>query len=138
MPPVLAHVSITRLKLRSGWYFFPFLWHTIRSRIQAKRADGCLGISLRKKPGHAYWTLTVWRDTAAMRAFMASGAHLKAMPKLLDWCDEAAVAHWQQEGSSLPTWSEGEERLVREGRLSKVRNPSPAHAAGHILGSPRP
>jgi len=132
----VAHVSITRLRLRSGWYFFPFLWHTIRSQMQAKRADGHLAMTLRRQPGHVYWTLTAWRDTAAMKAFMASGAHLKAMPKLMEWCDEAAVAQWQQENAALPTWSEGEERLTRTGRLSKLRNPSPAHAAGQVLGSP--
>lgn len=131
----MSHVSITRLRLRSGWSFLPFLWHTLKSQIQAKRADGILNMTLRRQPGHVYWTLTVWRDTAAMRAFMTSGAHLKAMPKLIDWCDEAAVAHWQQEASTLPTWNEGEIRLAREGRLSKLRNPSAAHAAGSILGS---
>ena len=92
-------------------------------------------MTLRNRPGHVYWTLTVWRDTAAMKAFMTSGAHLKAMPKLLEWCDEAAVSHWQQESEALPRWAEAEEHLAREGRLSKVRNPSPAHAAGKLLGT---
>lgn len=131
----MAHVSVTRLKLRKGRYFFPFLWHTIRSQIQARRADGLLNMTLRGGRGHVYWTLTVWRDTAAMKAFMASGAHLKAMPKLLEWCDEAAVGSWQQDSETLPSWAEGEERLARDGRLSKVRHPSPAHVAGQLHGS---
>src|SRR5262245_24434409 len=131
----MSHVSVTRLRLRAGRFFLPFLWHATLSQIQARRADGSLAVNLRGKPGHIYWTLTVWRDTAAMKAFMASGAHLKAMPKLLDWCDEASLAHWQQDGDSLPRWEEAEQHLATGGRLSKVRHPSPAQAAGQLLGS---
>jgi hypothetical protein len=36
--------------------------------------------------------VTVWLNRDAMAEFRRSGPHLKAMPKLLDWCDEAAVA----------------------------------------------
>jgi hypothetical protein len=32
-----------------------------------------------------------------MRAFMFTPAHRSVMPKLLQWCDEAAVIHWLQE-----------------------------------------
>jgi len=71
-----------------------------------------------------------------MRAFMASGAHLKAMPKLKDWCDEGSAAHWIQESVEL-SWAEAEGRLAQHGWTSKVLNPSPAHAAGSTLGSPR-
>lgn len=62
-----------------------------------------------------------------MRRYIISGAHRKAMPKLLDWCDEASVAHWTQEAEDIPTWSEAVERMRSEGRVSKVRHPSPQH-----------
>jgi heme-degrading monooxygenase HmoA len=127
-------VAITRLRLRSVIFELPFIWHAVPSGSQAKRADGCMNTVLRRAAG-AYWTMTMWRDAAAMRAYMTSGAHLKAMPKLIKWCDEAAVAHWQQDSTELPSWKEGEHRLAAEGRLSKVAHPSPAHLAGYILGS---
>jgi len=133
----MNRVSITRLRLRSVLYEIPFIWHAARSNAQAQRAEGCLAITVRRHQG-AYWTLTVWKDSAALRAYMLTGAHRAAMPKLSDWCDEASVGHWEQEGTALPSWAEGEQRLAREGRLSAINHPSAAHAAGLILGSSTP
>ena len=48
------------------------------------------------------------------------------MPKLLNWCNEAALTHWLQDSSELPDWKEAHRRLVAEGRRSKVKHPSPA------------
>jgi hypothetical protein len=62
-----------------------------------------------------------------MRQFMLAGAHRQAMSKLAEWCDEASVAHWNQEQAELPTWREAWVRLRSEGRKSKVQHPSPAH-----------
>jgi hypothetical protein len=38
----------------------------------------------------------------AMNGYRASGAHRATMPKLQHWCDEAAVAHWEQDAAALP------------------------------------
>ena len=62
-----------------------------------------------------------------MRAFMTSGVHCAAMPKFLEWCDEATVTHWTQEGAEEPDWMEAHRRLLAEGRPSKINNPSPTH-----------
>jgi len=65
-----------------------------------------------------------------MRAFMREGAHRRAMPKLQQWCNEASVVHWDAASDMLPEWSVAEERLRRDGRLSRVRYPSAAHSLG--------
>ncbi len=130
----MARISITRLRLRKVLYLIPFIWYAQRSQAQALRAEGCFGAQVRRHQG-AFWTLTSWRDQAAMRAFMLSGAHRTVMPKLVSWCDEASLAHWTQEGTELPPWSEGEKHLAASGRTSLVAYPSPAHAAGNPLGS---
>jgi hypothetical protein len=129
----MTRISITRLRLRSRWFELPFIWHAVRSQRQARSADGCLGVNVRRTKGAVYWTITVWRNDAALRAFMLSGAHRQAMPKLINWCDEASVAHWPQETDTLPSWEEGERRLAAEGRLSKVAHPSSAQRAGQTL-----
>jgi hypothetical protein len=67
-----------------------------------------------------------------MDAFRISGAHRSVMPKLLNWCDEVAVVHWNQEASELPSWQEAHQRMVKEGKPSKVNYPSPAQASSHI------
>ncbi len=58
--------------------------------------------------------------------------HGPAMRKLLEWCDEAAVAHWIQDGADLPSWVEAHQRIQREGRRSKVNHPSAAQTAYDI------
>lgn len=125
-------IAVTRLRIRSLRFLLPFAWSTWRSFRQAKRALGNLGVKLRKAEGFAFWTLTAWRDDAAMRAYRITSPHRDAMPKLLEWCDEAAVAHWDQESAELPTWETAERRLAESGRLSKVNHPSADQQAGRL------
>ncbi len=61
-----------------------------------------------------------------MRSFMLSGAHRGGMPRLVEWCDEAAVAHWTQDAREPPSWPESHRRLQQQGRRSKVNHPSGA------------
>ncbi len=130
----MPYVSVTRLRLRSVWFLPRFAWHAVTSFNQARRADGNLAVTARKADG-ANWTLSVWRNREAMRTFMMAGAHRSAMPLLQNWCDEAAVAHWEQASPALPDWAEAERRLGADGRVSAVKSPSPAHSRGNPLGS---
>jgi hypothetical protein len=76
-----------------------------------------------------FWTLTVWESEQALRGFRGSGAHARVMARLPEWCNEAAYGHWVQTGDSTPTWGEAHERLVAEGRLSRVAHPTENHFA---------
>jgi len=129
----MAFVSITRLRVRS-WRFLPgFFVATLRSARQAGRADGNVSASLLREARRTFWTLTVWRDEAAMRSFMMAAPHRGAMRRLLEWCDEASVAHWEQ-GSEAgpPSWEEVHRRMREDGRRSKVNHPSAEHTAYEI------
>ncbi len=97
-----------------------------------QRAPGFIGGRLFRESNNAFWTATVWEDEPAMKAYRSSGAHLKAMPKLLEWCDEASIGHWEQESSELPSWAKAHQKMVAEGRLSKVKHPSAVQAAKQI------
>jgi len=123
----MAFISITRLRLRSVWFLPKFFWHAIPSNIQARKAPGNLGVDVFNDAKFAFWTKSAWKDESSMRAYMLAGAHRKAMPALMDMCDEACTGHWEQEEVTLPSWSEVHKRLQESGRASKVRHPSPDH-----------
>ena len=122
----MAIVSITRLRVRSWRYLLPFIIFAIRSSRQAKAANGNLKVSLLNDANKAFWTCTVWSTEDAMKTFMLTGPHRQAMPRLLNWCDEAALVHWTQADDRVPEWNEAHRRLQQEGRRSKVRHPSSA------------
>jgi quinol monooxygenase YgiN len=122
-------VSVTRLRIRRWRYLPGFFYFTLLSLIQARRAAGNLGARLKRDANLVFWTVTLWRDEAAMRAFRNHGAHLRAMPKLRTWCDEATFVHWVQDSAELPEMDIAYQRLIAEGIVSRVNQPSPDHVA---------
>jgi hypothetical protein len=134
----VTHISLTRLRLRSARFLLPFFWHTWRSLRQVRRAAGFHAGRMARDTHGGYWTVTMWDDLDAMRAYRNDGAHMAAMPKLIAWCDEASVAHWRHDGPALPDGDDMLARMRALGRVSKVRHPSAAHAAGQTAGSGKP
>jgi hypothetical protein len=122
----MPFVSVTRLRVRSWRYLPGFLAQSLGVLVQAKFARGNLSAAVLRDLDLAFWTRTIWFDETTMRAFMLSGMHRRVMPRLLDWCDEAAVVHWLAEDAQPPSWSEAHRRLQAEGRTSKVKFPSEA------------
>jgi hypothetical protein len=134
----MPFVSVTRLHLVSRWFFLPFLLHALPSSKQARRSRGFLTGWVSRDREFAFWTATVWETVEAMRAFRNSGVHMKAMPKLLRWCDEASFVHWEQPEAVAPDIDAAVDRLSREGKLSKVNKPSARHRAGRAVSDVRP
>ena len=125
----MTFVSVTRLRPRSLRFLPTIAFHTWRSRRQLKRTKGFIGGYLGAGPKFALWTVTVWTDEASMRAYRNASSHLKAMPKLVESCAEASVVHWSTDNTLIPSPSEVAERM-KQGRTSKLRYPTPQHAAG--------
>ena len=122
----MPFVSATRLRVRALRYLPAFSFNALRAARQAKTAPGNLAVSLLADSNFAFWTRTLWNDQDAMRAFMLSSAHRRMMPRLLNWCDEAAVAHWMQDSLKTPSWQEVHGRMQTQGRRSNVNHPSEA------------
>ncbi len=125
--------SITRLRVRSVRYLPEFLFRVLAIVRQARRSPGCLGAGVRRDVQLIFWTRTLWQDEQSMRVFMMTGAHRAVMPKILNWCDEASVTHWQQDSDILPEWPTATTKMRADGRISRVRNPSPAHSRGETV-----
>jgi hypothetical protein len=123
-------VSITRLRLRSLLYLFPFMRYAIPSTQQSTTAAGNVVTRTHRQGFKVFWTFTVWDSEATMRQYMIRGAHRQAMPKLAQWCDEASTVHWLQASPALPDWGDIQQRMQTQGRMHPVRYPSENHAAG--------
>jgi len=121
-------VSVTRLRLRKLKFLPGFAWFAIGSSMQSRRAEGNLQTVTIKDRGLIFWTITIWRNQEAMRAFRNSGVHQKAMYRLSDWCDEATYVHWEQPDDTVPDLKSSYDRLVSEGVVSRVKHPSSANS----------
>ena len=119
--------SVTRLRVRSIRFLPAFLWYTFLTQRQVEKSPGFVGGRLLVDSKLTFWTLTVWESEKAMKAFRGAGAHVRVMSRLPKWCDEAAYAHWSPAGDTIPEWTEAHQRLVAEGRLSRVEHPAPSH-----------
>ena len=125
-------VSVTRLRVRSLLFLPAFVLASTRIAKQARDAEGNLAVKLLRDRRNAFWTCTCWDSQASMKAFMLEAPHGETMRKLLNWCDEAALAHWDQESAEPPSWEEAHRNLLRRGRTSKVNHPSAAQKAFRI------
>ena len=129
----MVFISATRLRLRSAWFLLPFLRSNSRTLKQLKRESAFIKGKLLVDRRLTFWTLTAWRNEQDMHAYRNSGAHLEAMPKLINWCDEAHAAHWSQDGEELPAWHQVYQRIIApEARVSKVRYPSKDHNTKNV------
>lgn len=121
-------VSVTRFRVRSLRFLPFFLIHAQRCLAQIRRSDGYIAGALRHDRDRAYWTMSVWRNEAALLAYVTGGAHRTAMPKMSEWGDEASTVRWVQDGADVPSWPEAIERMRSEGRPVPLRRPGPRHA----------
>ncbi|HWB23834.1 MAG TPA: hypothetical protein VG738_00045 [Chitinophagaceae bacterium] len=121
----MPFISLTRLKVRSVFYLPGFLRANEASVRQLVVTPGYLAGKELIDKAFVFWTVTAWEDEKAMKVFRNGEAHRKAMQKLPQWCSEAAYTHWQQDTAELPGTALMYEKIMTEGKLTKVRFPSP-------------
>jgi|GEM_PF-333026 len=124
---LMVFISATRLHLRTRLYLPLFLWRVFLTQRQTSKIPGFLGGKLLTDANAVYWTLTVWEEAAAMKHLRDAGAHKRAMSYLQKWVDESAVVHWYQDSSEIPSFAEVHQRMLEDGRFSRLKNPSVQH-----------
>ncbi len=65
-------------------------------RRQLATADGLVGYTLRAKPlARDYWTLSLWQDETALRAFMRATPHAGLMTSLRPFMGQTKFTTWK-------------------------------------------
>lgn len=105
---------LSYLPLRSVWRvpaFFIFTFQVVR---QLAHAPGLAGYSVLAHPfAKKFWTLSAWRDDAALRAFVQAPPHVRLMAALVPHMGETKFVRWTIKGSQLPlTWDDALPRLA--------------------------
>jgi hypothetical protein len=102
-------ISVTRMRLKGKRQLPRFFFHTLKSFLQVRKANGVLKILGDREDNLTYWTLTTWVDIDSMKKYRNSGAHLQAMKASKNIASELEFIHWSDD--SLPSWQECKKRL---------------------------
>ena len=80
-------------------------------------AKGVLGYSVLARPlSQRFWTLSVWKDEAALHAFVQYPPHVRIMTALAPHMGETKFARWTVKGSELPLrWDDALSRFYSAG-----------------------
>ena len=80
-----------------------FFLYTAQVVKQLASAQGLLGYSVLARPlSKRFWTLSAWKDEAALRAFVQHPPHLRIMAALAPHMGETKFVRWTVKGSQLP------------------------------------
>ena len=106
---------ISYLPLKSSRGLFPLVGYAVRVLRQLAKADGLIGYSLFAYLfSKQFWTLSVWRDEAALQAFVHHPPHLKSMGALAPYMTETKFVRWAVKGSALPLqWNDAMKRVSK-------------------------
>ena len=94
---------LSYLPLKSYWRIPIFLFYTMQVVKQLASAEGVLGYSVLARPlSKQFWTLSTWKDDAALRTFVQYPPHLHIMTALAPHMGETKFVRWTVKGSELP------------------------------------
>jgi quinol monooxygenase YgiN len=100
---VLTYLPLTRLSRLPA-----FLRYVRRIRGQLAGTEGLVGYSLLARPLRSrYWTLSVWRDRAALDDFVRRPPHRDAMAELPRALQGFRTTVWSASGGAVPpSWDD--------------------------------
>jgi hypothetical protein len=107
-------ISLTYLKLKSIWKFFPLSYNAMHIVRQTRAQEGFVKM---KSMGFGYhhYTLSVWDGEKDLKEFSRSGAHLRAMKKSNSLASEIRIYTYHDE--KIPSWKEVKAILREKGKV---------------------
>jgi quinol monooxygenase YgiN len=94
---------LSYLPLKSYWRIPHFLLYTAQVVRQLASAEGMLGYSVLARPlSKQFWTLSAWKNEAALRSFIQCPPHVRIMTALTPHMGETKFVRWMVKGSELP------------------------------------
>lgn len=88
-------VMASHLPLRQITATVRFFRAVFAVRSQLAAAEGLIGYTLRARPlARDYWTLSVWKDDAALRRFMRTPPHVQVMTSLKPFMGPTKFVTW--------------------------------------------
>jgi hypothetical protein len=115
MEPGLEYlVMASHLPLRRVSSTVRFFRAVSAVRKQLAHTDGLIGYTLRAKPlPRDYWTLSVWKDQAALREFMRTSPHVEIMTSLKSHMGPTKFVYWSiTAADGRPSFTDALERLA--------------------------
>lgn len=106
------YISITGLRLKRPWHMIRFFRLAGPAFRQAKAAKGNISAETKTIDG-VHHTLSVWENEDAMREFIYSGVHMKAIKS---FSDIATGKTFGYESADIPDWQEVRRLWDEKGR----------------------
>jgi heme-degrading monooxygenase HmoA len=84
---------------------------------QLEASDGAIGYSLLAKlPSKRFWTLSVWKDAAAIASFVRAQPHRDVMRHYRELMSDFEIVRWPVHGSDVPLrWQDARARIQAGG-----------------------
>jgi quinol monooxygenase YgiN len=104
---------LSYLPLKSYRRVLPFFVYTAQVVKQLASAEGLLGYSVLARPhSKQFWTLSAWRNEAALRTFVNHPPHVRIMTALTPHMGDTKFVRWTVKGSELPlSWDDALRRF---------------------------
>jgi hypothetical protein len=92
-----------------------FMRFSMEIHRQLKGTAGVIGYSLRAKLfTRRFWTLSVWKNSAALMDFVAKVPHSESMKAMAPFMGKTEFTQWKVSGSHVPLqWDEAIRRMAR-------------------------
>jgi hypothetical protein len=90
-----------------------FMRFSLEITRQIAASPGAVGYSLRARfLARKFWTLSVWKNSAALMDFVAKVPHSKSMKAMAPFMGKTKFSQWKVAGSGVPLrWDEAIRRM---------------------------